>query len=50
MLGGAGTKKLFPLKMLGEVAIKEAPQTNSSNTKKFFPRKMLVWADIKKPV
>ena len=27
MLGGAGTKKLFPLKMLGEVAIKEAPQT-----------------------
>ena len=29
MLGTAGTKKLFPLKTLGEIAIKEAPQTHT---------------------
>ena len=29
MLGAAGTKKLFPLKTLGKVAIKEAPQTHT---------------------
>ena len=29
MLGVAGTKKLFPLKTLGVVAIKDAPQTQT---------------------
>ena len=29
MSGAAGTKKLFSLKTLGEVAIKETPQTQT---------------------
>ena len=29
MLRGAGTKELLPLKLRGEVAIKEAPQTQT---------------------
>ena len=29
MLGGTGTKKLFLLKTLGEVAMKEAPETHA---------------------
>ena len=31
MSGAAGTKKLFSLKTLGEVAIKETPQTRKSS-------------------
>ena len=34
MLGGAGMKKLLPLKTQGEVAIKEAPETQTR--KSFF--------------